>query len=109
TDFNQSIDWCLNEKHKQEKVEEAILGIISHLDKPHSPSDEADRAFFNNLYGKTTELRQQFRQRVLAVNTDDLVRVTQTYLQKDKASVAAITNQETLKAVGDLGMNVEKI
>jgi Zn-dependent M16 (insulinase) family peptidase len=105
-DFDKSIDWLMTHDHDDLQLEEAILGVISNIDKPGSPAGEAKQAFHNNLYGRTAEQRQRFRQRVLKVTTDDLRRVGQQYLQKDKASIAVITHSGNLDKVKELGLEV---
>ncbi|MCW8922156.1 MAG: insulinase family protein [Gammaproteobacteria bacterium] len=105
-DFDRSIDWMLNNEHEWRQVEEAILGVIGTMDKPGSPSGEARHAFHNNLHGRTREKLQLIRQRVLAVTLDDLKRVTETYLQPDRASTAVITSAATHEQVGDMGLEV---
>ncbi len=92
TDFDKAIDWLLENDHDEEQLEQAILGVISSLDKPGSPAGEAKQAFHNNLFGRTIEQRREFRQRILDVKLDDLQRVAKTYLLPEKASTAVITN-----------------
>ena len=105
-DFDRAVDWVLNNKHEAQQLEEAILGVIGAMDKPGSPAGEARHAFHNGLHGRTREKLQAARQRVLAVSLDDLKRVTETYLQTDKASTAVITSAATHKLIGDLGLDV---
>ncbi len=105
-DFDRAIDWMLTGKHEWRMVEEAILGVISSIDKPGSPAGEARQAFHNLLHGRTLDKLQAFRQNVLNVRLDDLKRVTQTYLHPDKASTAIITNAATLEQKGNLGLDV---
>jgi hypothetical protein len=105
-DFDRAIEWMLSNKHEWRMVEEAILGVISSIDKPGSPSGEARQAFHNLLHERTLEKLQAFRQNVLDVRLDDLKRVTQTYLLPDKASTAVITNAATLEQKGNLGLDV---
>lgn len=105
-DFDRAIEWMLSNKHEWRMVEEAILGVISSIDKPGSPSGEARQAFHNLLHGRTLDKLQAFRQNVLNVRIDDLKRVTQTYLHPDKASTAVITNAATLEQKGNLGLEV---
>ncbi|MDT8451742.1 MAG: insulinase family protein [Gammaproteobacteria bacterium] len=105
-DFDRAIDWVLTNKHEPQQLEEAILGVIGAMDKPGSPAGEARHAFHNSLHGRTREKLQAARQRVLAVTVDDLRRVTETYLQADKASTAVITSAATYKITGDLGLEV---
>jgi hypothetical protein len=107
-DFDRSIDWLLNEKHEASQLEQAILGVISSIDKPSSPSGEAKDAFQNSLFGRTAEKRQFYRKRILKVTMDDLKRVGKTYFDPALASVAVITNAATLDQLGDMGMEVLK-
>jgi len=101
-DFDASLNWLLETDHNEQSLEEAILGVVSSIDKPSSPAGEAKQAFHNNLFGRTPEQRTAFRQRILSVTQDDLQRVAKTYLHPDKASVALITNTENMQALSDL-------
>ena len=107
-DFDRSIDWLLNSKHEWQQVEEAILGVISGMDKPSSPAGEAKDAFHNMLYGRTPEQRQKQRHRVLEVKLEDLQRVGETYLTGD-ASTAVITNSQQQDIAQELGLNVKNL
>jgi presequence protease len=109
TDFDRSIEWLLSETHQERQLEEAILGVISSIDKPSSPYGEAQQAFHETLFGRTPEQRQAARKRILKVTIDDLKRVTETYLTADKASTAIVTNKSTLDDIGDLGMTVHSL
>ena len=101
-DFDASLNWLLETSHNEQSLEEAILGVVSSIDKPASPAGEAKQAFHNNLFGRTPEQRTAFRQRILSVTQNDLQRVAKTYLQSEKASVAVITNAENKQALTDL-------
>jgi Zn-dependent M16 (insulinase) family peptidase len=105
-DFDRAIEWMLTGRHEWRLVEEAILGVVSNIDKPGSPAGEARQAFHNELHGRSREKLQAFRQNVLKVTLDDLKRVTETYLRPDTASTAVITNAATLEQRGDLGLDV---
>jgi hypothetical protein len=91
----------LDNDHDWQKVEEAILGVIGSLDKPGSPAGEAKAHFHNELFGRTSEQRQRFRERILAVNLDDLKRVAKQYLIADNESVAIVTNANTAEQLAD--------
>ena len=96
----------LTGKHEWRMVEEAILGVVSNIDKPGSPAGEARQAFHNALHGRSREKLQTFRKNVLQVTLDDLKRVTETYLHPDRASTAVISNAATLEQKGDFGLDV---
>ncbi len=100
-DMDGALSWLLEESHKPHLHEEAILGVIGSIDKPGSPAGEAKRAFHNTLFGRTPEQRSTFRQRILNVSLDDLLRVGETYLQPDRASVAVVTSSAQLDGLSD--------
>lgn len=93
-DFDRAITWLLEEKHEPEQLEQAILGVIGSLDKPGSPAGEAKQDFHNALFGRTPDQQRRFRQRVLSVTVDDLLRVARRYLLPEHASIAVITNEQ---------------
>jgi len=105
-DFDHSVQWLLSEKHDFRQVEEAILGVISSIDRPSSPAGEAKDAFVNELYGRTPEQRQQYRAQILKVTLDDLRHVAQTYFNPEKASVAVITNSSNATKLEGMGLKV---
>lgn len=90
-DFDESVTWLLKEQQDPSAVEEAILGVISGLDKPASPAGEARQDFHNRRFGRDHAQRMLFRQRVLAVTLEDLRQVAETYLAPERASIAVIT------------------
>ena len=108
-DFDRSVTWLLGEKHEWRAVEEAILGVISSIDKPGSPAGEAKDAFYNSLYGRTPELRRHFRQRVLQVSLEDLQRVGETYLKPELASIAVISGNSARQRCEALGLEVKTL
>lgn len=112
-DFDRSIVWMLETDHDDESLEQAILGVISGLDKPVSPAGEAKQAFHNNLFGRTHEQRRDFRERVLKVSMDDLKRVTKTYLKPELASIAVITSSANQEKLADFiaanGLNINSL
>jgi Zn-dependent M16 (insulinase) family peptidase len=106
TDFDKSIEWMLNEKHSEQKLEDAILGVVSDIDKPGSPAGQAKSTFHANLYGRTPEKRKAFRKNILSVSLDDLKNVTEKYLKNGTASVAVVCPQDKKELAKDLGLQV---
>ncbi len=101
-DFDSAIEWLKNNEHTADQLEEAILGVISSLDKPASPAGEAKHAYYYQLFGQTPEKRRAFRKAILAVTLDDLKNLADTYFTADKASVGVISSdafEEELKAL----------
>ncbi len=106
TDFDQSIQWLLSAEHANQKLEEAILGTVSSLDKSESPAGRAKRCFHADLHGRTPEARQRFRERVLGTTMADLQRVTETYLTPENASTAIVTNTNNKSLAESLGLKI---
>ncbi len=108
-DFDRAITWVLEEKHDAQKLEEAILGVVSSLDKSESPAGRAKRCFHAELHGRTVEQRQQFRERVLNTTMDDLKRVAETYLSPEKASIAVVTNAGNRNTIDTLNLSAKEL
>jgi Zn-dependent M16 (insulinase) family peptidase len=82
-------------------LEEAILGVVSSIDKPGSPAGEAKQDHHSNVFGRSLAQRRLFRQRVLAVTEGDLQRVCERYLSKGDASVAVLSNAAKATELND--------
>ncbi|MBX2857644.1 MAG: insulinase family protein [Cellvibrionaceae bacterium] len=108
-DFDQAVEWLLNTEHSRDKVEEAILGTVSSLDRSESPAGKAKRLFHSELHGRTEARRQLFREGVLGCTAEDLKRVATTYLQPDKANTAVISDFANKDAMIDLGFEVKSL
>lgn len=110
-DFDRAIAWMLESKHEDSALEEAVLGVIGSLDKPASPAGEARQHFYQRLFGRSHEQREDFRRAILGVSLEDLRRVTQRYLDPANASTAVVTSrkqQESMgSAVAELGLRIE--
>ncbi|MCX5467454.1 insulinase family protein [Acinetobacter nematophilus] len=108
-DFDASLDWLLNKEQHAYQLEEAILGLVSSMDKPGSPAGEAITACYALLHGRTPAFRKQLRERLLNVTIDDLKRVTHTYLREQKpvrAVVAPVAKKDVLE---QLGFEIKKV
>jgi len=103
-DFDSSIEWLLSEDHQPQPLEEAILGVVSSLDKPSSPAGEAKQTFHAELFDRNRSKREAFRQQILDVSIEDLKRVAKTYLSADNASVAVVTGSNQLDNIKHLGL-----
>ena len=105
--FRDSIEWSktsISEQH----LEEAILGVVSSIDKPLSPVGEAKNDFNFNLEDISTEERLEMRQKVMNCSIEDLIRVSQNYLTKDsKKSILA--GEAYREEAISLGLNLKEV
>lgn len=108
-DFDASLVWLQQADHDSQQLEEAVLGVISQIDKPRSPAGEARHAFHSRLFGRTPEQQERFRKRVLAVTVDDLKRVAGDWLRPEKASTAVITSHDNRETVAALGLEIREL
>lgn len=112
-DFDASVAWMAEGTRSATAaagLEEAILGVISALDKPGSPAGEAKQDFHNRRFGRDYAQRMAFRQAVLNVTLEDLRRVSACYLQADQASIAVVTgpggHRDNAAVIEDLGLRL---
>lgn len=108
-DFDRAIDWMLQTDHEDRLLEEAVLGVVGGLDKPGSPAGEAKQAFHGDLFGRTSDIKKTFRDRVLETSMADLKRVTETYLKKELASTAVLTGKQGEDSAQSLGLATKKL
>ncbi|WP_130537281.1 insulinase family protein [Thiomicrorhabdus indica] len=102
-DFAQAKDWLMSSEATQAKVDEAILNVISAMDKPGSPAGEMKKAFFQQLYGRTYDVRMAYRQGVISTTIDELRALAEKYFNPEKASYAVLTHKGTIEALQDQG------
>ena len=99
--FKDAVEWSktsITEQH----LEEAILGVVSSIDKPLSPVGEAKNDFNFNLENISTKERLEMRQRVINCSIEDLIRVNEKYLTKDskKSILAGEAYREEASSLG---------
>ncbi len=108
-DFDAALSWLIDTDHDAQSLEEAVLGVISQLDKPRSPAGEAKHAFHSRLFGRTREQQQRFRERVLAVTIADLKRVTAEWLAPERASTAVISSSQHRETLEQAGLAIREL
>lgn len=96
--FEKAVDWVLDKPVTDDKLEEAVLGIVSSLDAPGSPAGEIRQAYHHGLHGRTADHRAAVRARYLDVRSDDLQRVAAKYLKSSPAR-AVVTSENRLAEV----------
>lgn len=107
SDFDNSLNWLQETDHQWQSVEEAILGVIGSIDKPGSPAGEAKSTYQAELFNRTREKRELFRNRVLAVTAEDLKRVASIYLIQEKASIALVTHAGHKELAENMGLIIK--
>jgi Zn-dependent M16 (insulinase) family peptidase len=105
-DFSESLRWLQRHPHEYHALEEAILGVISAIDRPSSPAGEAIKTFMASLNGRTPDYRRRLRQHVLGVTLEDLKRVAATYLAAKPVSTAVVTDRRAIEKYRSLDLEI---
>ena len=101
--FDRSIKWASEGSFGAQDIDESKLSVFSDVDKPMSPGQQGSREF---LYHITDELYQAHRERLLAVNRDQLVEIAQKYLGKADHVASTMLGPENAAITGDGGWEV---
>lgn len=96
-DFERGVDWVLSQALTDRHVAEAILSVVSSIDKPSSPSGETRQAFYSDFYGRTKAKRAAYRRAVMGVTRSEIQRVARSYLQDQASSCATVTSKDQAK------------
>lgn len=108
-DFTRAKDWLMGDEATQAKVDEAILNVISSMDKPGSPAGEARKSFYQKLYGRTHEVRMAYRQGVISTTLEELREVAERYLTIDTPSQAVLTSSAMTDSLADKGFSIHTL
>ena len=108
-DFDGAITWFMEERHEERQLEEAILRVLSDIDRPGSPAGEAISAYFGTRHGRTPAYRRAVRRAVMGVSKDDLMRVAERYLRGATGSIAVVSNEATIESNSSLGLAICKL
>ncbi|TFG89549.1 MAG: peptidase M16, partial [Gemmatimonadales bacterium] len=113
--YDEAAAWAAGGQFSNEEMTQGLLAVFGDLDRPLSPGGRGTREFANRQQGLTPELRQTFREAVLATTRNDLIRVADRYLLagRDTSCVAVIAGEEMLRKaneeLGEEGLEIERI
>lgn len=84
--FKRSLDELASGNFDDQDLEEAKLGIIQGIDSPVAPGSRAITAFYWLKAGKTPEMREKFRKKILGLTSEEIQKAVQKHLVpiKDK-------------------------
>ncbi len=100
-DFDRAVDWAVGAAGNDAAREQAILGVISAMDRPASPAGEALGAHLAQLHGRSPALRRALRAQVLQVDAAALRRCIDDYLHTLPQHIAVVTNAKELTTLDD--------
>ena len=93
--FASVIAWACNRTEiaiTDQQVREAKLKVFQSVDLPTDPHLRMKQWFIYLLNHRvvTDQIRDEYRQNLLAVKNDDIIRVCRGYLENERMSVVAI-------------------
>lgn len=94
--YEDVLKWLKSGVFTDEDVEQAILQTCSRIDTPLSPAGKALSEHLLDRKGKTKELRQAFRSRILSCTRKDLIEAGSKWLEQS-SSIAAVTSGEMVE------------
>lgn len=97
--FRESIDNVLKGQFDEQDLEEAKMEMMQDMDAPISPGHRADVAYSWLKEGKTNQMRQAFRDRLLATTCEDIVRAVEHHVDKqfDQGKTVVFAGKELLE------------
>lgn len=97
--FEKSIQNILEGNFDEDDLAEAKLEMIQSMDSPVAPGSRADLAYGWLCEGKTPELRQSFRDRLLALTKDQIIEAVQMEVAAnwDKGAAVVFAGKELLE------------
>lgn len=113
--FDDGARWAAAGRFSPQDVKEAVLGVFSDLDTPLSPAGKAAREFANRRQQLGRELRQRFREGVLAATPRALSSLAERYLVAGRAgsAVAVLASEEALQRaneeLGDEALEIRRV
>ncbi len=101
--YDAAAEFITSGHYNDDNITESILQVCADIDKPYTPASGARKAFYRKLIGLTDELRKTFKQRLLALDKQQILTVAQKYFGPDrpKSSVAVISSETSLKSAND--------
>ncbi|MDW7709729.1 MAG: insulinase family protein [Deferrisomatales bacterium] len=113
--FADAARWAAAGRFSAQDVKEAVLGVFSDLDTPLSPAGKAAREFANQRQGLSRELRQRFREGLLAASSQGLSSLAERYLVAGRpgSAVAVLAGEEALQRaneeLGDEALEIRRV
>ncbi|PJD94388.1 MAG: metalloprotease [Parachlamydia sp.] len=88
--FKEAVDTILKGDFEDSDIDEAKFETIQGMDSPVAPGSRASLAYEWLREGKTSEMRQKFRERLLALTGEDVKQAIKKYIVPKLASATTV-------------------
>lgn len=88
--FNEAVDKIINGDFDETDLEEAKLEMVQALDSPISPGSRAELAYGWWKEGRTLELRQAYRHKMLSLTKSEIIEAVRTHIKPRLANATPI-------------------
>ncbi len=105
--YEKAFEFIRSGDFSEEDIKEALLQVCSEIDKPDPPGPAARKAFYRTILSLSDEDRDNYKQQLLILNRDRIIRVAEKYFHADASGhgMAIISGEEKLasanKQLGD--------
>ena len=98
--FTRAMEFMASGSYGSEDIKEGILQACSDIDRPDPPGPAAQKAFYRKIISLSDEMRRQYKQHLLALTREDIIRAAKKYLDATgvRQGVAVISSEEKLEA-----------
>jgi Zn-dependent M16 (insulinase) family peptidase len=97
--FDEAVEIVLKGEFSESDLEEAKLEIIQGQDAPVAPGSRADVSYAWMREGRTTEMRQAFRDRLLSLTKEDVIKAVRKHIKAnlDKSVTVVFAGKDLLE------------
>lgn len=88
--FEKAVKTVCDCEFDEEDLEEAKMELIQSLDSPIAPGSQADLSFIYLMEGKTPEMRQAFRIKMLALTREQISEAVKTHIAPKLSEAASV-------------------
>ncbi|MGB5159178.1 insulinase family protein [Desulfobacterium sp. N47] len=98
--YKEAPAFIREENFGDEDIKEAVLQVCSEIDRPDTPGDAARKAFYRKIVSLSDELRERFKEGVLAVTRKKVIDISGKYLEgtDNRCGIAVISDEDKLKS-----------
>lgn len=95
--FRGAIDFICSGQYSESDIDEAVLQVCADIDKPDTPAVAAKKAFFRSLIRLEDDVRRRFKERLVRMSREDVLRAAQTHFRNAmKDSGIAVVSSDAL-------------